>query len=108
MIDHVSHSQQGALFESEHFDNNDVQTISHKCLVLPYRKYVEEKKRQARPEEGGEGETSTPSPSATAVAAVDTEETDDDPTNIYYFSGLYDPLSGQISIDEEVPFRSCD
>ena len=27
---------QGALFESSHYDENDVQTISHKCEVVEY------------------------------------------------------------------------
>lgn len=74
---------QGALFESDHFDNNEVQTISHKCLVLPYHEYVE-RKREAR---------------------LNGEEDEDDPPNIYYFSGLYESLSGRISIDEAVPFK---
>lgn len=35
----------GALFESSsHFDDNDVQTISHKVLVLPHKEYLAKKK----------------------------------------------------------------
>ncbi len=30
---------QGALFESPHTDENDVQTISHRCKVLPMKEY---------------------------------------------------------------------
>ena len=30
---------QGALFESSHYDENDVQTISHKCEVVPIKEF---------------------------------------------------------------------
>ena len=30
---------QGGLFQSPHTDENDVQTISHKCSVLPMKEY---------------------------------------------------------------------
>jgi len=33
---------QGALFESNHYDENDVQTISHRCDVLSFGKYLKE------------------------------------------------------------------
>ena len=32
---------QGALFESNHYDENDVQTISHRCDVLSFNKFKE-------------------------------------------------------------------
>jgi hypothetical protein len=57
---------QGALFESSHYDENDVQTISHKCEVVEYTKLL------ARG--GGEGE--------------------EEP--VYYLAGQYDPVVGSI------------
>ena len=30
---------QGGLFQSPHTDENDVQTISHKCSVIPMKEY---------------------------------------------------------------------
>ena len=32
---------QGALFESSHYDENDVQTISHKCEVVDFNQLRE-------------------------------------------------------------------
>ncbi|XP_074647590.1 uncharacterized protein LOC141903377 [Tubulanus polymorphus] len=51
-----------ALFESPHGDDNDVQTISHRCEVLSYKEY---RKR--------------------AVS-------DADMTDVYYLAGYYDPV----------------
>jgi len=31
----------GALFESNHYDENDVQTISHRCDVQPFERFIE-------------------------------------------------------------------
>ena len=33
-------TQENALFASSHTDENDVQTISHKCQLLQYHEYV--------------------------------------------------------------------
>ena len=38
---------QGALFESNHYDENDVQTISHRCDVLPFERFVEANRLEA-------------------------------------------------------------
>lgn len=62
--------QQMALYLSQHVDENDVQTISHKCEVLSldeYKQYVSAKKSLN-----------------TMVKASD----------IYYLAGTYDPGSG--------------
>ncbi|KAK8774569.1 hypothetical protein V5799_010898 [Amblyomma americanum] len=59
----------GALFQSPHEDENDVQTISHKCEVLSWEKY--QASRTARDE-------------ATA--------------DVYYLAGNYDPYVNTISI----------
>jgi hypothetical protein len=71
----------GALFESlEHFDENDVQTISHKCQVLSHDEYL------ARRTECG-------------------REVTDDPPNVYYFGGTYEPLAGKVSLAKDVPLK---
>lgn len=37
------HVFQGALYESEHIDENDIQTIVHRCDVLTHEEYVKRK-----------------------------------------------------------------
>ncbi|KAH9383904.1 hypothetical protein HPB48_025796 [Haemaphysalis longicornis] len=64
----IKHSK-GALFQSPHEDENDVQTISHKCEVLSWEEY--RSSRGARDE-------------ATA--------------DVYYLAGSYDPYVNTISI----------
>lgn len=71
---------QGALFESRHYDENDIQTISHKCSVLRWLDYQEE--------------TSTKQNSPA-----------DPKSRIYYFGGDYDPLSGKIHLAAGVPLQ---
>ena len=39
-------SFQGALFESNHYDENDVQTISHRCDVQSFKKMKENEANQ--------------------------------------------------------------
>ena len=58
---------QGALFESSHYDENDVQTISHKCEVVEYNQLRERE----------------------AAAEVEEEQ-------VYYLAGQYDPVVGSI------------
>ncbi|RWS31689.1 uncharacterized protein B4U80_08199 [Leptotrombidium deliense] len=70
----------GALFESSHYDENDVQTISHKCEVLGWEEYDERRRRKP-------------------------EVTVDDPPNVYYLGGSYDPLIGKLQIASKVPLR---
>jgi len=57
----------GALFESSHYDENDVQTISHKCEVVEYNQLRERE----------------------AAAEVEEEQ-------VYYLAGQYDPVVGSI------------
>ncbi|RWS14221.1 uncharacterized protein B4U79_07922 [Dinothrombium tinctorium] len=71
----------GALFESSHYDENDVQTISHKCEVLRWEEYEERKQRKP-------------------------EIVLDDPPNVYYMGGTYDPLAGKLQIASKVPLKS--
>ena len=70
---------QGALFESSHFDVNDVQTISHKCQVISWQEYQLRKKENLI--------------------------TLDDPPNVYYLAGQYDALNGRIKMETNVPLK---
>ncbi|XP_046425397.1 uncharacterized protein LOC124182332 isoform X1 [Neodiprion fabricii] len=60
----------GALFESPHTDENDVQTISHKCEVLPLEPYAEKLSKE-------------PHRYLTIY----------DNNDIYYLAGYYDPTT---------------
>ena len=70
---------QGALFESSHFDVNDVQTISHKCQVISWQEYQLRKKEN--------------------LIVLD------DPPNVYYLAGQYDALNGRIKMETNVPLK---
>jgi hypothetical protein len=70
---------QGALFESPHVDENDVQTISHKCEVLPLEGYT-----------GRLG--SEPQRYSTVY----------DNNDIYYLAGYYDPTTSQLTLEPGV------
>lgn len=70
------------MFESYHFDQNDVQTISHKCLVLSWSEYQKQLKDKSRMTE-----------------CVDTSK-------IYYLAGDYEPLSGKMHIVPGIPLAS--
>lgn len=74
-----SHSQ-GALFESPHEDENDVQTISHKCEVLELNPYV--KKFGSEPKH---------------------YESIYDNNDTYYLAGHYDPTLYHIKMQPEIP-----
>lgn len=67
----------GALFESPHGDENDVQTISHKCQVLTYREY-------------------------TRRAAEATRKGHTLDQNTYYQAGFYDPTIGMQRLEPDV------
>ena len=62
-----------ALFASSHADENDVQTISHKCSLLSFDKYQEI-----------------------------IEKSDDDLEDVYYLAGDYDPVVGTIKFSPGV------
>ncbi|KAL0278885.1 UNVERIFIED_CONTAM: hypothetical protein PYX00_000567 [Menopon gallinae] len=66
----------GALFESPHSDENDVQTISHKCEVLPLKQYIEKLGKGARSYEGS--------------------------TTLFYLAGFYDPTNTSLQFQEGV------
>lgn len=65
----------GALFQSPHFDENDVQTISHKCEVLSWSEY-----RQKTASENSEDDNDT-----------------------YFLAGTYDPIMGTLILEPDVP-----
>lgn len=66
---------QRALYQSSHVDENDVQTVSHKCLVVgleQYEQMVKTKKYQ-------------------------------DSEGLYYLAGTYEPTTGMIFSTDGVP-----
>lgn len=65
---------QGALFESWHFDENDVQTISHGCEVLSLDEYVQRLKIDK----------------GRSLEAVY------DNNDMYYLAGTFDPVAKSI------------
>lgn len=70
---------QGGLFESPHFDENDVQTISHKCDVVPLAEYKQKLDREPH----------------RLVTVYDQND-------IYYLAGFYDPTSMTISFEPDI------
>lgn len=74
---------QGALFESPHEDENDVQTISHKCEVLPLGAYT--KKYGPDPKQYS--------------SVYDNKDT-------FYLAGYYDPTQLQLKMEKEIPTAS--
>ncbi|KAB0793104.1 hypothetical protein PPYR_12724 [Photinus pyralis] len=73
----------GALFESPHIDENDVQTISHKCEVLPLKDYREKLEDD-------------PKRYATIY----------DNNDVYYLAGYYDPSAQSLKIQPDIPFNA--
>lgn len=71
---------QGALFESPHEDENDVQTISHKCKVLPLDAYT--KKYGPDPKK--------------YTSVYDNNDT-------FYLAGYYDPTVMQLKMEKNIP-----
>ena len=73
---------QGGLFSSPHTDENDVQTIVHKCNVLPLKEYL----RLGHGSPGGKKRKSSGGAAATAGGVVSGS-----PDDSYYLAGSYDP-----------------
>lgn len=71
---------QGALFESPHEDENDIQTISHKCEVLDHASYV--KKFGSKPKN---------------------YESIYENNDTYYLAGHYDPTLYHLKMQPEIP-----
>ena len=70
---------QGALFESCHYDENDVQTISHKCEVVDFHHF----RSKVNSDPGRLG------------AIYDNND-------FYYLAGRHDPVEGTIDFEEGV------
>ena len=68
---------QGGLFSSPHTDENDVQTIVHKCNVLPLKEYL----RLGHGQSGGKKRKSSGGAAAAAGGS---------PEDSYYLAGSYD------------------
>ena len=71
---------QSALFESLHFDVNDVQTILHKYQVISWQECQLKKKENP-------------------LIALD------DLSNVYYLASQYDALHGGIRMETNVPLK---
>lgn len=71
----------GGLFESPHTDENDVQTISHKCEVLSLSQYKERMGND-------------PQKYSTVY----------DNNDVYYLAGHYDPTPQTIKMEPDIPF----
>ena len=67
------------MFESSHYDENDIQTISHKCHVLDYKTFV-------------------------AKMNQDTtrESYMNDNNDLYYLAGTYDPVIGTLTFHDGI------
>ncbi|XP_046399706.1 mucin-12 [Ischnura elegans] len=76
----------GALFQSPHIDENDVQTISHKCEVLAFGDY---RKRMG---DGGTGDEMEPSRYASVY----------DNNDVYYLAGHYDPTNAVLTMEADI------
>ena len=74
------------MYESPHTDENDVQTISHKCEVLSYTQFCTHRMQAARQK-----------PAQTASNFTNAKETD-----VYYLAGTYEPTIGLIKIEPDV------
>lgn len=73
---------QGALFESPHEDENDVQTISHKCEVLSLNNYTNK-------------HGSDPMKYSSVYDNNDT----------FYLSGYYDPTTKNLRMETDIPLH---
>ena len=71
---------QGGLFLSPHTDENDVQTISHKCTVLPIKEYTR----------------------TLAQAEKKSKKANNPPENTYYLAGSYDPTAMSVNFQQGV------
>ena len=81
--------RQGALYESPHEDENDVQTISHKCDVLSYTRYKAQK-----------AQLTSSAPAAATAAAADGQQQNME--NVYYLAGFYDPTTSLLKFEGDV------
>lgn len=71
------------MFESPHTDENDVQTISHKCEVLSLAQYKERMGDDP----------------ARYSCVYDNND-------VYYLAGNYDPTQQQLRMEPDIPFAN--
>lgn len=76
---------QGALFESPHIDENDVQTIAKKCDVLPFPEF---KQRLSG------------SSSGSMRGAKLSIKSSSKPRDMYYVAGFYDPYTYNLTLKD--------
>jgi len=76
---------QGALFESPHIDENDVQTIAKKCEVLPYEEYKEKYGAISGTNKTGKGSSGHKKSHM---------------KGIYYLAGYYDPYTFKLKMKD--------
>lgn len=74
---------QGALFESNHVDENDVQTISHCCTVCSLDDY--RLLCKGKPD-----------------VNLNLDSTNNSGYDQFYLAGFYDPTSGHLSFESDV------
>ena len=74
---------QGALYQSPHEDENDVQTISHKCQVISFTQYKAYHNHKVPP--------------GTTLPHLEVDFDD-----VYYLAGTYDPTAGLIKVESDV------
>lgn len=83
---------QGALFESPHIDENDVQTIAKKCSVIPFgefkHKYGPRLQLNWKPG-GGKG---------SGGGSIDNRKKA--PKHTYYVAGFYDPYTFKLQMKD--------
>lgn len=76
---------QGALFESPHIDENDVQTIAKKCDVLPFPEF---KHRLSGTSAGS------------LRPAKLSMKSSSKPRDMYYVAGYYDPYTYNLTLKD--------
>ena len=75
----------GGLYLSEHGDENDVQTISHRCDVLPFADYAKRVKQLG-------------------LSFSELENSPlGDQDDLYYFGGTYDPIAKKTAYQRDNP-----
>ncbi|ELU07123.1 hypothetical protein CAPTEDRAFT_96178 [Capitella teleta] len=79
----------GALYQSPHEDENDVQTISHKCQVLSFSQYKAHRTRKL-----------------TALRSKGMTAQDYENDDVYYLAGTYEPTIGMITFQDDVQLIS--
>jgi len=78
----------GALYQSPHEDENEVQTISHKCRVLSYTDY--------------QAELRTRQTIAMTTKNTNKKQRQAPRDDVFYLAGTYEPIIGMITFEPDV------